>query len=86
MSYTETLAETTDTFEVGLFYPRCNPCQFIEVSLMDLRAADDVRLSFDFERNGWKIEQPTKWAEGESADRGWTEVAFVPAWHPSLKQ
>lgn len=42
------------------------------IGLCDTRATDDIRVSFDFERDGWMIEQET----GNLDDR-WTEVAFV---------
>lgn len=55
----------------------------VEVDLEDVRAADSVRLSYDFERDGWKIEQARffSWPAGDAiCDPGWVEVAFVQAW------
>lgn len=49
------------------------------IGLMDVRATDDLIVSFDFERDGWKIEQET----GEDDVNGETEkveVAFVKSW------
>jgi hypothetical protein len=63
----------------------------IEVGLMDVRAADDLRISYDFKRDGWSIQQA--WIEvvvvapssehphgyDDHVDR-WEEVAFIRAW------
>jgi hypothetical protein len=66
-----------------LEYPRTdrNP-DHIRVSLIDVRAADDLLIHYDFDRDGWSIEQASRWewAEGEEIDEDWQEVAFVPAW------
>ena len=53
-----------------------------QVGLMAVRAADDIRVSYDYDRDGWKIEQEkmVRW-EGTYAGTGeWVEVAFVDAW------
>lgn len=55
-----------------LWYPR-NPGedQRIRVSLYDVRAADDLLISYDFERDGWSI------ARDDEPER---EVSFIRAW------
>ena len=55
----------------------------LEVSLEDVRAADDIRISYDFERDGWVIQQASNtgpWPADAALDEGWQEVAFVKAW------
>ncbi|WP_417744794.1 hypothetical protein [Rosistilla oblonga] len=55
----------------------------IQVGLTDVRAADDIRISYDFERDGWKIEQASvfEWEAGDQVcDPCWKEVAFLQAW------
>jgi hypothetical protein len=56
----------------------------IEVSLNHVRAANDIRIEYDFERDGYKIlTQYVKEDEnGEiiEVDEKWTEVAFIDAW------
>ncbi len=71
-----------DTVDVELYYPRINKVKFIEVGLMDVRANDGMRLHYDYDRDGWVIEQPTKleWEVGEEPDPHWKEVAFIQAW------
>ena len=70
------------SFRVSLEYPRNSVKDSIIVELVDVRAADDIRISYDFERDGWKIEQASmfSWPAGSDCDRDWQEVAFVQAW------
>lgn len=72
------------TAHVTLFYPRVEGnTTHVEVSLCDVRAADSIRASYDFDRDGWKIEQASKFewdANDTVCDRDWQEVAFVQAW------
>lgn len=72
-----------DTIKAELEYPRLEGRpKFIEIGLMDVRAADSIRVSYDFGRDGWVIEQASKFAWGarEDVDPDWKEVAFVQAW------
>ncbi len=72
-----------DTVTVEVQYPRCHPVKFVEVGLCDVRSADGLRLSFDFDRNGWKVEQARyfSWETDDAVcDPGWVEVAFIDAW------
>lgn len=74
----------SETIAVDLEYPRCEGRpKFVRLGLVDVRAADDIRISYDFERDGWKIEQAStfEWDGGdEVCDPDWKEVAFVKAW------
>jgi hypothetical protein len=57
--------------------------KYMVIGLMDVRAADDIRVSYDENRDGWKIEQAStfQWeADDEVCDHDWQEVAFVQAW------
>jgi hypothetical protein len=69
---------------VDILYPRNNEVQAVQVGLSDVRAADNVRVSYDFERNGWVVQQAStfEWSgdAAEECDPDWQEVAFVPAW------
>ena len=70
------------TFE----YPRIDDGRptVLEVGLMDVRAADPIQISYDFERDGWVIKQAStfSWAADDKTgcDPDWQEVAFVQAW------
>lgn len=73
-----------DTARVDLFYPR-NPdsAKAVEIGLMDVRAADSIKVSYDFDRDGWSIKQASKfeWSSDDGeCDSDWQEVAFVKAW------
>ena len=49
-----------DTWQVDLWYPREEGMvKFLQLGLIDVRAGEDIRISYDFDRNGWKIELPT---------------------------
>lgn len=74
-----------DEIHVELWYPRNkDSAKFIVLGLVDVRAADDIRVSYDFDRDGWRIEQAGKfeWEAGDPncGDQDWQEVAFVKAW------
>lgn len=70
---------------VTLNYPRNKGnLNTVEIDLCDVRAADSIRVVYDFDRDGWSILQASKfhWHEDDanSGDGDWQEVAFVPAW------
>jgi hypothetical protein len=74
----------SDTPTIVLWYPRCeDSAKHILVELSDVRAADGIRISYDFGRDGWVIEQAAvfEWAvDDEIGDPEWAEVAFISAW------
>lgn len=70
--------------KVELEYPGVegNP-DTVRIGLMDVRAADDLFIQYDFERDGWVIlqESMTLGEAGEILeDRGLVEVGFAQAW------
>lgn len=69
---------------VTLAYPRTDgEATHVQVELHEVRAADNIRISYDFDRDGWKIEQASNhgpWESAEAIDEGWKEVAFIRAW------
>lgn len=75
---------------VTLSYPRCeNNPKAIEIVLSDVRAADDIRVEYDFERDGWKISQKVYAIadDGQLLDESeeWHEQALLPAWQGKVK-
>jgi hypothetical protein len=75
--------ETGTAVHVDLWYPRIDPIKHIYVGLVDVRAADNIRISYDFERDGWVIEQASvfEWNDNDKVcDPDWQEVAFVQSW------
>lgn len=71
-------AQGGDEIYLDLWYPEVeeDSIRYLVLGLMAVRAADNIRISYDFERNGWKIEQPIK--NGDVW--GWKESAFLPAY------
>ena len=69
---------------IDLFYPREDGnATELEIGLMDVRAADSILVSYDFERDGWSIKQAStfRWDVNDTiCDPDWQEVAFVKAW------
>jgi len=55
----------------------------IEIDQMSVRATDGIRLNYDYKRDGWVIEQASRFAwplEDQACDRDWQEVAFIQSW------
>jgi hypothetical protein len=79
------LARDGAELSTDFWYPR-NPghATHLVLGLVDVRAADSIRISYDFDRDGWLIEQAQKFEWGDeddgSCDPMWKEVAFVKAW------
>jgi hypothetical protein len=69
---------------VGLWYPREEgSAKAIEIELIDVRAADSLQVSYDFDRDGWVVKQARvfEWdGDDEECDPDWQEVAFIKAW------
>lgn len=74
--------------QVDLLYPGVaeGHVEVLEISLEHVRAADSIRVSYDFARDGWSVKQAStfSWNTQEEADapnaEDWQEVAFVQAW------
>jgi hypothetical protein len=69
---------------LDLWYPGIgdNP-RTLQIALMHVRAADDIQVSYDMDRDGWVIKQASRFswgAEDEGCDPDWQEVAFIQAW------
>jgi len=78
--------ERNNTIVAEFLYPRNNQIKFIEVGMCDTRATDNIRISFDFERSGWKIEQSyineiQKDGYVDASVNIWEEVGFFPNWN-----
>lgn len=73
------------TLDIDLYYPRpqSKDATKVVLGLRDIRASDGVRLSYDFERDGWIIEQASifEWeGDDDVCDPDWQEVAFIESW------
>lgn len=72
---------------VELWYPRLpGHADTLEIGLVDVRAADEIYVRYDFERDGWVVlqhvhQEMLTWGdEIRQVTRIPQEVAFVPAW------
>ena len=63
-----------DRANIEFLYPRIDGhISELEIGLEDVRAADSIRICYDFDRDGWSILQ-------SSETDNWKEVAFILAW------
>lgn len=74
-----------ESLHLDLWYPRneTSSVKSFVIGLSDVRAADGIRVSYDFDRDGWKIEQASTFSwecDDDVCDPDWQEVAFVQAW------
>lgn len=75
-----------DQLHVDLTYPRftVGGCRHVLVNQESVRASDGVLLSYDYDRDGWSIQQQVMidrdgCMETPNPDE-WVEVAFVRSW------
>lgn len=74
-----------DTLTVELTYPEVpeNAIKYVIFDQESVRASDGIRLSYDYDRDGYRIEQARRFTwttEDMECDKDWQEVAFVKAW------
>ena len=66
----------------------------VQMDLEDVREADPIRISYDFDRDGWVIQQqnqiqvtrPSPSSRVEWVRGDWSEVAFVESWALTIKE
>lgn len=88
MNVKEMVSQRGERIVVDLFYPRNNPIKAVQIELSDIRAADDILIEYDFDRDGWVIKQAQvfEWeADDDVCDPQWKEVAFIEAWGSEKK-
>ena len=61
---------------LDIWYPRSSGEHTLQVGLMDVRAVGDIRITFDFEKNGYVIWKEANVAKTEE-HLEWVPVAFV---------
>ncbi len=72
--------ERDGELEVYVYYPRQTEAKAVVLDLMDVRAADAVRISYDFDRDGWVVQQHTSKKDDPAFNGEWVEVYFAEAW------
>lgn len=79
-----TVESKRDIPAVELWYPRCDGnAKAIDVGLADVRASDGIRVTYDFDRDGWSIQQASTFSwdvDDHICDADYQEVAFVQSW------
>ena len=77
--------ECTDPIRADLMYPRLpDRPNTVIVSLWDVRAADDLKIRYDFDRDGWVISMDLTHDDNSGIIKTVKEdqeVAFIPAWN-----
>ena len=74
-----------DTVYIELTYPNLDSkkVKYVQFDQESVRASDGIRLSYDYERDGYIIEQQSifEWdIDDEVCDPDWKEVSFIKAW------
>lgn len=99
------MADETRMRRAALWYPRLKPeeagragdtiVDTVHVDLVDVRAARDIRITYDFDRDGFVISAQDDPGDGkgygldeQGNERAYVEKAFVPAWEepPEVEQ
>lgn len=74
----------TKEIQMDLFYPNVDSSpKYLALGLCDVRASDGIRIHYDFDRDGWVIEQ-IKHTEGLMHEGTWQEMGYFESW--ALKQ
>ena len=62
---------------VEIWYPRNEEREIdhVRIELIDVRAANQLVVDYDFDRDGWRLQMPQ-----EHDDNALIEVGFIPAW------
>lgn len=78
---------------VEMDYPKATNINTVEVGVTAVRAVDNIRVHFDFDRDGWVITQPQRWHTPHPTEPNvfelqeeWVEAAFCPAWQFELEK
>lgn len=79
-----------DQIDIELTYPPYTDedntdlqVRYVYVNQESVRASDGIRMFYDFQRDGWVIQQGSVWewaAEDTEMDEDWQEVAFIQSW------
>ncbi len=87
------VVKSDDTLQVTLTYPprsnhenKNNQVRYVEFDQESVRASDGIRIYYDYDRDGYVIEQPktrllpTKRKGSYDSRTKWIEVGFFQSW------
>lgn len=84
------ISKVDDELHIELTYPprtdadnTHDQVRYVVVNQESVRASDGIRMFYDFERDGWVIQQGSVWeweADDTQCDEDWQEVAFIQSW------
>lgn len=84
LKYPYEASDAVDALNVDIEYPRHRRLKYVRVGLCDVRAADDILIGYDFDRDGYVIHQQRRRRVGGGSEpldhEQWEEVAFIEAW------
>lgn len=60
---------------ISLDYPE-RPVEMLRVCLCDVRASEPIQIGYDFDRDGWVIQEQTSLST-ETGEETWKEVCFI---------
>ena len=82
-----TIDEYHNRLQIDLCYSNIEPpkkIQYVGVGISHVRASDGIRISYDYDRDGYIIEQPytIEVDKGSYIDceEHWKETAFIQSW------
>lgn len=84
--------ELLGSANIGWVYPEIydkHHRDAIVIELCHTRSANMIRIEFDSERDGYIIQQPTRFSwsiDDDVCDQEWKEVAFIHAWEGVKKE
>jgi len=75
--------EYSDRINIDLMYPRIRMTKKLTLGISDVRAASSIYISYDYERDGYRIGMDATKDDDGMLDvlEEDVEVAFIPAWN-----
>lgn len=78
-----------DVLNIEIMYPMVegNVINTLDINQSSVRASDGIRVTYDYDRDGWIISQASRWSWADSEEydsldnpEDYQEVAFIQSW------
>lgn len=69
--------EEENVLALDLYYPKHEQFDTIQLDIVSVRGTDDIRISYDFDRNGWSIKKRFFKQVYTHEVEYWDEVTFI---------